>query len=91
MDKLQADAIAQAILQPDLKAREEIHRQRAAEASRVADRRFVALVSMPGFVIGAVVAHYSGHRFTEGVIWGGVAGAIIGWTVIWLRRRRPAD
>ena len=91
MDKLQADAIAQALLQPDPKARDEIRRKRAAQARQEADRRLVALFAIPGFVIGAVVAHYSGYRFTKGVIWGGVVGAMIGWAIVWLRRRRSAS
>lgn len=91
MDKLQADAIAQAILQPDLKAQDEIRRKRAAEAQREADRRLAALFAIPGFAIGAVVAHYSGYRFTKGMIWGGVAGAMIGWVIVWLRRRQLAS
>jgi hypothetical protein len=90
MDRSQADAIAQAILQPDLKAQEEIRRKRAVEERSLADRRLVAWFSLPGFAIGAAMAYFTGHRFTNGIIWGGVAGGVIGWAVVWWRRRRSA-
>ncbi|AOL18166.1 hypothetical protein AB8807_20050 [Xanthomonas campestris pv. olitorii] len=90
MDKSQADAIAQAILQPDLEAQEQIRRRRAAEDQAVADRRMVAWFSLSGFVIGAVVAHLTGYRFTDGIIWGGIAGGAVGWAALKLCRRRLA-
>lgn len=89
MDKSQADAIAEAILEPGLKEREVRRRKRAAEQRSLADRRVVAWFAFPGFVIGAAVAHFSGERFSSGVIWGGIAGAVVGWAVVgWRRRRR---
>jgi len=90
MDKSQANAIAQAILEPDLKAQEEVRRKRAAHERSLADRRLVAWFSLPGFAIGAAVASFTGHRFTIGVILGGIAGSLIGWAVVWWRRRRVA-
>ncbi|QWN19038.1 MULTISPECIES: hypothetical protein [Xanthomonas] len=90
MDKSQVDAIAQAILQPDLEAREKIRRRRAAKDRAVADRRMVGWFSLSGFVIGAVVAHLVGYRFTDGIVWGGIAGGAIGWAGLRLCRRRLA-
>jgi hypothetical protein len=43
MDKTRADAIAQAILEPDLRAQEEIRLKRAREDADLARRRRVAL------------------------------------------------
>lgn len=88
MDKLQADAIAQAILQPDLKAREDIRHRRATEERSLADRRLVAWFSLPGSALGAAVAYVIGSRFSYGVIWGGIMGGAIGWAVVWWRRHR---
>ena len=88
MDKTQADAIAQAILQPDLEAQEEIRRKRAAEKRTWADRRMVAKLSLFGIVIGGAAAYFAGGRLIDGVIWGGLAGGVIGWAVVWWRRRR---
>nr|WP_245149870.1 hypothetical protein [Xanthomonas axonopodis] len=90
MDKSQADAIAQALLQPDLEAQEKIRRRRAAEGQGVADRRMVAWFSLSGLVIGAVVAHLTGYRFTDGIMWGGIAGGAVGWAALRLYRRRLA-
>ncbi|WP_338339370.1 hypothetical protein [Xanthomonas euvesicatoria] len=90
MDKSQAEAIAQAILQPDLEAREKIRRRRAAKDRALAGRRMVGWFSLSGFVIGAGVAHLTGYRFTDGIIWGGIAGGGVGWAALTLCRRRLA-
>lgn len=50
----------------------------------------VAWFSLSGFVIGAVVAHLTGYRFTDGIIWGGIAGGAVGWAALKLCRRRLA-
>ncbi|MBK1690204.1 hypothetical protein [Rubrivivax gelatinosus] len=91
MDKQQADAIAQAILQPGLDEREKMRQKREARQRSLADRRLVAWVTMPGFAIGALVAYWTGHRFAEGVVWGGFAGSLVGWMLVWWRRRRSAS
>lgn len=88
MDKTQADAIAQAILQPDLEAQEEIRRKRVAEERTLADRRVVARLSLFGIAIGGAAACFAGGRLMDGVIWGGLTGGVIGWAVVWWRRRR---
>ena len=79
MDKTQADAIAAAILEPDLRLQEEIRRKRAAEAAQLARKRRVAWFALAGSAIGAVVAQLNGERFTLGIIVGGLAGSVIGW------------
>lgn len=88
MDDSQADAIARAILEPDLKGQEELRRKRAAEERRMADQRLVAALALPAMAIGAVATHLIGIRFTNGIIWGGIIGAIVGWTLVWWRGRR---
>ncbi|WP_081770136.1 hypothetical protein [Luteimonas huabeiensis] len=90
MNKTQAEAITQAILEPDVRAQEDIQRRRAAEALSVARRRQVALLMLIGCAIGGVTAHFLGVRFTLGIIWGGIAGSAFGWFVVWLRSRPRA-
>ena len=91
MEKQQAEAIAQAILEPDLKAQEELRRKREAEDRSVAVRRFIAGFVLVGFAIGAATAYFAGERFTVGGLWGGIGGAVVGWAVgAWRDRRRAA-
>lgn len=90
MDKQQAEAIAQAILQPSLDEREKLRQKREARQRSLADRRVAALFMISGFAIGALVAYWTGHRFSEGIFWGGPAGSLVGWMVVWWRRRRSA-
>lgn len=81
MEKTQADAIAQAILEPDLRAREEIRSKRAEEAAQLKRQRRVACFALAGSGIGAAIAHFGGERFTTGVVWGGLAGSMLGWLI----------
>lgn len=91
MEKRQAEAIAQAILEPDLKAQEELRRKREAEDRSLAVRRFVAVFVLVGFAIGVAAAYFAGERFTVGGLWGGIGGAVAGWVVgSWRDRRRAA-
>lgn len=91
MNKSQADAVVEALLKPDIEARESRRRKRATADQRRADQRLVAGLSLPCMAIGAVAAHFIGDRFTTGVICGGIAGGIIGWSFIWWRRRRSGS
>ena len=86
MDKTQADAIAQAILQPDLLAQQQIRLKRAREDADLALRRHAAVFALIGSGLGALVAHYLDYRFSLGIIWGGLGGALVGWLV----KRRAA-
>lgn len=87
MDKTQADAIAQAILEPELRV-QEAHRSRHALASaKLARKRRIAWFGLAGSGIGAAIAYLAGSRFSIGIIWGGLAGSTIGWL---LTRRAAA-
>ena len=81
MEKHQAEAIAQAILQPDKQAQEEIQKKRALERAYLARKRRVAVFMLVGSAIGVGVAYLLDHRLSGGVVWGGIAGSIVGWTV----------
>jgi len=81
MEKTQADAIAQAILEPNLRAQEELRNKRAVESAQLARKRRVAWLTLSGAGIGATVAYFSGAHFSVGVIWGGLAGSAVGWLI----------
>ena len=87
MEKSQAEAVAEAILKPNREAQEELRRKRTAAARSLAERRFVAWWVLSGSAVGAVVASLADHRFSNGVLWGGVAGAVSGWAIAGWRRR----
>lgn len=91
MDESRADAIVQALLQPDDAARKEQHRKRMAQARREADARLAAWSAMPGFALGAAVAYMTGNRIALGIIWGGILGAWAGRMIgVWRGRPRAA-
>jgi hypothetical protein len=81
MEKTQADAIAQAILEPDLRAQEELRNKRAVESAQLARKRRIAWLTLAGAGIGAAVAYFSDVHFPIGVIWGGLAGSAVGWLI----------
>lgn len=81
MEKTQADAIAKAILEPNLRAQEEQRSKQAVESAQLARKRQIAWFTLTGAGIGAVIAYISGVRFSIGIIWGGLAGSAIGWLI----------
>jgi hypothetical protein len=81
MERTQADAIAQAILAPDLNRQEEARQKRAIEATYLSRKRKVAWLALVGAAIGAAVAYLSGTSFSTGVIWGGLVSSALGWLV----------
>ena len=83
MEKHQAEAIVQAILQPDTSAQEEIRKKRAIEQAYLARKRRVAVFMLIGSAIGVGSAYFLGYRLIESFVWGGIAGSIGGWTVTW--------
>lgn len=90
MDKQQAEAIVQAVLEPDMKAREEMRSKREAEARSLRISRFVSAFVLVGFAVGAMVAYAIGERFTNGGLWGAIGGAVVGRTAAALCDRRRA-
>jgi hypothetical protein len=90
MDKRQAEAIAQVILEPGLKAQEELHRKRRAAEQGLAERRKIAAFALAGALLGAGAAYFGGHHFLGGASWGGIAASAVGWVVIAWGRRRGA-
>lgn len=83
MDRTQADAIIQALREPDLHAQAEIRRKRAVEAAQLARGRRVAWCALVGCGVGAAVIHFGSGGISTGVVWGGLIGAAVGWLVTW--------
>lgn len=81
MERTQADAIAKAILGPDLRTQEQICQKRIAETAYLSRKRKVAWFALAGSGIGAGVAYLIGVQFPIGVVWGGLASSIVGWLV----------
>ena len=79
MERTQADAIAQAILAPDLDRQEDTRQKRAIEAAYLSRKRKVAWFAVIGSAVGAAVAYLCGTSFSVGVIWGGLASSALGW------------
>lgn len=86
MERTQAEAIAQTVMAPDLAAQENTRQKRATEAAELQRKRGVAWLALGGCVIGVGVAWSSGTSLALGVVWGGLAGAALGWMTL----RRPA-
>jgi hypothetical protein len=82
MDKSNLDAIAQAILEPGVRAQDEIRRKRQAKAAQIARNRRIARYALAGSCIGAAVAYFSNTHLFGGFVLGGLAGWIVGWLVI---------
>ena len=91
VDRSQADAIVQAILEPDLKVQEEIRRKRAADERGLAEGRKIAVFMLVGFAIGALSAYLMEEGISAGGLWAGIVSAVIGRLIIsWRSSRRPA-
>ena len=91
MDKRQAEAIVQAVLEPDLKAQEELRDKRMVEDRSLAVRRSAAAFVLVGFALGAAAAYFAGERVTVGGLLGCFGGALVGWAVgAWRVRQRAA-
>jgi len=90
MDRTQADAIAQAMLEPDVKAQEEIRRKRAQDAAKLAAQRRHAGFVLVGYVAGAAVGHFAFGRIAFFGLIGAAAGMLGSVLVGWLRKRGAA-
>ncbi|MGV8961325.1 MAG: hypothetical protein ACOH1V_13250 [Stenotrophomonas sp.] len=90
MDKTQAQAIAQAILEPDLRMQEEVRQKRAKEALALARQRKIAGAGLAGGAIGAVSAYLLGGNIATGLLWGCLSCAILVRLGLWLVGRSNA-
>ena len=93
MEKSQAETIADAILWPDPKVREETRRKKARREWWFKERRKVAWLMLIGFPVGAVIALYADYDVISGGIWGSIGGGSLAWLWIgwlWSKHQRAA-
>jgi hypothetical protein len=90
MDRTQADAIAQAMLEPDLKAQEEVRRKRAQETAKIAAQRRHAGFIVVGYAVGAAVGYFAFGRIVFSGLIGAFAGMLASALVGRLRNRGAA-
>lgn len=85
METKQADAAAEAILEPHLRAQqarsEDLRARKVAEEALQARKRRVAWIVLFGAGIGVAITYVGGFRFVQGILWGGLAGSAIGWLI----------
>lgn len=85
MERKQAEAAAEAILGPHIRAQDaksqELRAKRDAEHALQVRKRRGAWFVLAGAAIGVAIAHFGGFRFTQGICWGGIAGAALGFIV----------
>jgi F0F1-type ATP synthase assembly protein I len=79
MDREQADAIAKALLDPELQARDELQRKLALKQARRVRQRRVATLALVLAAAGAAAAQLIGQRWFNGFLVGALIGYILGW------------
>ena len=87
MDEKQADAVAAAILAPDLRAQEDIRHKRALEAQLPASQRRQTIFVLSGFAVGAAIGYFG----FGGISYFAISGAFVGFLVARLTMDRAAQ
>jgi len=86
VDENQADAIARAILEPDLKAQEQLRQRRAREATTLTAQRRAAGIALVGMAIGGTIGYFAFGEFSRYLLVGGLVAYLLARLV----RRRIA-
>jgi hypothetical protein len=87
VNNLQASAVAQAALVPDLRGQDERRVEAQAKSELISRQRLVALSALAGIACGASVAYYMGVRVAHGIIWGAIGGSVVGRLAEWWKCR----
>ena len=90
MERSQADEVAQAILEPSVKAQAEDRRRLEMKAGRAAAHRRQSLYFIAGYVVGAAVGYFVFDRISLYGVAGGFVGVLVGALVARFRRRVAA-
>ena len=77
MDENHAEAIARAILEPGLKAQEQLREKRAREATALAVQRRAAGIALAGMAIGGTIGHFAFGEIPRYLIVGGVVAYLL--------------
>ncbi len=77
INKDQAEAIAAAILAPDLKAQDDLQNKKMAGEAKLANQRRTAKFALVGCVLGTVVGYLSSSHIFYFFVAGGLLGAIV--------------
>jgi len=87
MDRSQAEAVAQAMLQPDDR-RDAVRARQEAEAGQMKRQRVAAGVALVGMAVGAAVASQLPMAFSQGILIGAlVTYAPTRWWLEWRARQ----
>ena len=88
MDKKQANAIADELLEPANAARAQSEQERALAAERQQANTIKAWLMLAGFACGALIACATGARIARSGLLGGFFGLALSYLVNYLRRSR---
>ena len=81
MDQTQADAVAEALLQPDRQGRDGARRRRNMQARKLAAQRLIGKFAVSGLVAGAAAAYFAHKNVLAFTGFGGACGVFIGGLV----------
>jgi hypothetical protein len=76
-ERSQADAIAQAIMQPDPEAQAALQARRAHEAMQLARQRRASAVALVGMAIRGTVGQIAFDAFSRGLLLGGALAYLL--------------
>lgn len=88
LDKNQADAIAEALIQPDVEHKNALREKRAAAERDQAAKRYSATCGFIGFAIGGATGYLASLPIVRAALVGGIAGALLGRLYKWVIARR---
>lgn len=88
MDRIQAEAIVTAMLEPDLKIQQELQQKRAREARQLIVQRRHAGFVLAGFAAGIAVGYPIGGFNSADGLMGAMAGVAVSALIGWTRKRR---
>lgn len=90
MDKAQADAVAQVILEPHVQELAKRKNKRAAEFERREKLRNLSSFAVFGLIIGYAVTYFTDKNVGVGALCGLSIGLTLGRLVTWIRSRRSS-
>ena len=78
IEKSQADAIADALLQPGVARHGELHEKPVVAERKRSTMRFGAWCSLAGVVIGAAVGYFAAFPIARAALIGGISAMLLG-------------